>query len=863
MDLFRKKSLARVLAMYIMGFGFLVALLSASVQLYHEYNHDRMEIEQSMEEIHKTMEALITESLWITSDALAAAAMQGILNLPNIESVKITKANNDILLKGRSTSRKTLVHEHGISKIYRGEKVFLGTIEVTASLDHVFSRVLGRSLIIVGSQAVWSILLSLAAMVMFYKLVGRHLYTMSAYAGNISIDTLETPLHLAKRGTALASETDEIGRLETAINFMRKRLKSSLDLLTKKEKQFRSLVESTKATAWELDLETMGFTYMSPRILDLTGYAPDMWTGFEFWKQTLHPEDRDAAVNFCRIETEKGKDHEFEYRMIAADGRVIWIRDLVTVLKDNKPPLMRGYFFDITAQKKATLELQRSEEKFSKAFGSVPLLMTISTIKEGRYLEINEAFIQTTGYTRRMAIGKTSIELGFISENDRKKILQSLNAIGRVSELELHLNKSDGSILVCLYSGEIIEVDGQPCLLSIAMDITEREKIEKQLLHAQKMESIGSLAGGIAHDFNNLLFPIVGLSEMMLDDFPPESMEHQNIREIYNASTRGRALVQQILSFSRQSGHQPIPVHIQKILNEVLKLCRATIPADIPITRDIKTDCRPVMADPTQIHQIAMNLITNAYHAVERAGGIISIQLKEMDVTSTNDPAGDLAPGRYAVLSVSDTGIGIDEAVIDKIFDPYFTTKEKGRGTGLGLATVYGIVKAHGGDIRVHSAIGKGAAFHVYLPLMEKTQQSEPEKETTPLPTGTEHILLVDDEKSIIHLEKQMLERLGYQTSVFTSSRDALTAFKTEPSLFDLVITDMNMPDMNGMQLATELIAIRPDTPIILCTGFSERINNKNAEALGIRGLLMKPVGMKDLAQKIQEVMALEKKRSE
>ncbi len=401
-------------------------------------------------------------------------------------------------------------------------------------------------------------------------------------------------------------------------------------------------------------------------------------------------------------------------------------------------------------------------------------------------------------------------------------------------------------------------------IISIISDITKQKALESSIRQAQKMESIGSLAGGIAHDFNNILFPIVGLSEMMVDDFPPGSLEQQNLTEIFQAGKRGRELVQQILSFSRQSEHQPIPVHIQKILKEVLKLCRATIPADIPITREIKEDCGPVMADPTQIHQIVMNLITNAYHAVEPVGGTISVQLAQMDVTSTDDPAGDLAPGRYAMLSVSDTGTGIDDAVMNKIFDPYFTTKEIGKGTGLGLATVYGIVKAHGGDIRVHSDVGKGATFHVYLPLMEKSQELESENERIiPLPTGTEHILLVDDEKAIVHLEKQMLERLGYQTSVFTSSREAQAAFKTDPSMFDLVITDMNMPNMNGMQLAEELKDIRPDIPIILCTGFSERIDNKKAEAEKISGLLMKPVGMKDFAQKIQEVLNMAKNKAE
>jgi PAS domain S-box-containing protein len=380
-------------------------------------------------------------------------------------------------------------------------------------------------------------------------------------------------------------------------------------------------------------------------------------------------------------------------------------------------------------------------------------------------------------------------------------------------------------------------------------------QMETRLMQAQKLESIGSLAGGIAHDFNNLLFPIVGISEMMLDDFAPGSPEHHDVQEIYKAGNRGRELVQQILSFSRQSEHHLIPVHIQKILKEVCKLSRATIPADIPITRDIQPDCRPVMADPTQIHQIAMNLITNAYHAVEPDGGTITIALTEMDVDHGGDPVGDLAPGRYAMLSISDTGTGIDPVIINKIFDPYFTTKEKGKGTGLGLATVYGIVKSYGGEIRVDSDIGKGACFQIYLPVLEKTADDIPEKQQQILPTGTEHLLLVDDEVSIVHLERQMLKRLGYRITSFTGSVDALAAFETDPAQFDMVITDMNMPHLNGLQLAKKLIAVRADIPVIICTGFSERIDEGNTEAMGIKGLLMKPVGMMDLAHKVREVI--------
>ena len=510
-------------------------------------------------------------------------------------------------------------------------------------------------------------------------------------------------------------------------------------------------------------------------------------------------------------------------------------------------------FVDITEQKKAEAERTRLMSAVEQAAE-----MFVITDTDGIIQYVNPAFEQITGYTVKEAIGSNPRILKSGRQDPAfyrrlwHTILSGSSWQGRMTN-----KKKDGSFYIEeMVISPVFDPEGEIAnFVAVKRDLTSTIKMQETLHQVQKMESIGSLAGGIAHDFNNILFPIVGLSEMMLDDFPPESMERQNIQEILNAGTRGRELVQQILSFSRQSEHQPIPVHIQKILKEVLKLCRATIPADITITKDIQTDCGSVMADPTQIHQIAMNLITNAYHAVETAGGTISLQLTEMGVNQTDDPVEDLTPGRYAMLSVSDTGTGIDPAVISKIFDPYFTTKEKGRGTGLGLATVYGIVKSYGGEIRVFSDFGKGTTFHVYLPLLEKAQEPETKKETFPLPTGTEHILLVDDEKPIVHLEKQMLERLGYQTTCFTSSRDALAAFQADPSHFDLVITDMNMPHITGMQLAKELIAARSDICIIICTGFSERINKEKAADIGIRGFLMKPVIRSKLAAMVRQVL--------
>ena len=404
--------------------------------------------------------------------------------------------------------------------------------------------------------------------------------------------------------------------------------------------------------------------------------------------------------------------------------------------------------------------------------------------------------------------------------------------------------------------------DGSIGKLEVFRDITaqkqaeqEKKTLEFQLRQAQKMEAIGTLAGGIAHDFNNILFPIMGYSEMGMIGVSKDSKIKKNFIEILNASKRAGDLVQQILTFSRQREQELRPLAAQIVIKEALRLIRSSIPSTIEIDQDIEKDHNLIMADPTQIHQVVMNLCTNAYHAMEKSGGRLSVNLKEMDLTPEDLTGLDMRPGPYLCLTVSDTGTGMDSPTMERIFDPYFTTKEKGKGTGLGLAVVHGIVKGYGGDIRVYSEPGKGTSFHVYLPVIKTDNLASEIVSDEPLQTGHEHILLIDDETQIIDMEKQMLEKLGYQVTVLTSSIDALKAFKASPDKFDLVITDMTMPNMTGDKLTGELKNIRPDIPVILCTGFSEKISKESAGALGVAGFLMKPVLMKDLARTIREVL--------
>jgi len=379
---------------------------------------------------------------------------------------------------------------------------------------------------------------------------------------------------------------------------------------------------------------------------------------------------------------------------------------------------------------------------------------------------------------------------------------------------------------------------------------------ERQLQQAMKLQAIGTLAGGIAHDFNNILSPIIGYTELTMDDIPEDSQARKYLEKILKATNRAKELVQQILMFSRQDCQERKPLKVQNLIKEALKLLRATIPATVEINCDVGEDCGPIMGDPTQIHQVIMNLCTNAYHAMQETGGSLDVSLKEIDISynQTMERLG-MKLGKHLQLTVKDAGHGMEPEVLERIFEPYYTTKEKGKGTGLGLSVIDGIVKNHGGDITVSSQPGKGTVFNIYLPVIDHIDVETESAETTIAANGSERILLIDDEEQIIDFEQQILERLGYKVISKTDSEEALEEFAAQPDQFDLVITDMTMPKMTGDQLARKMMDIKPEIPVILCTGFNEAITEEKALAMGIDKFVMKPIVKDKLANTIRAVL--------
>ena len=605
----------------------------------------------------------------------------------------------------------------------------------------------------------------------------------------------------------------------------------------------------------------------NPAACQIFGYAHSELAGqpitILYDNEEAYEEFREKLYSDLEI---KGSFHLSDSFMKRKDGTLVPVDRTVTAIKNENGERIGwiSVIRDISERRIVEELALRERERFKALVEEFPFGVSLVS-QGGKWKYLNAKFSEIFGYTLEdVPRGREWFRKAHPDNRYRDHVIstwiedQHECKVGEGRERTFSVTCKDGSKKLIHFRPVGMETGER---FIIYEDITDKKRHEAQIQQIEKLEAIGTLAGGIAHDFNNILGIILGNAELALDDIPEWNAANQNLKQIREACLRARDLISQILTISRKGEKILSPIKLNVIVKDSIKLLRASIPTSIEFHQEIANSVDTIRADPIQINQILINLFTNAAYAMKGKGGLLSVNLNnvKLDEKDTNR-FHNIKPGRYVKLSVLDTGYGIPSEIIPKIFDPYFTTKEVGEGTGMGLALVHGTVKSHGGFIDVHSEPNKGTAFHIFFPSIKEGVISSAEIQDN-IPGGSERILFVDDEQGIVDVIKPMLQRLGYQVISKNNGLEAMDIFRKDPKAFDLIIADQTMPKMTGVELSKELLKIQPDLPIILCTGYSEVITKDDAKAIGIREFLIKPIIMSKMARTIREV--LEEKRSQ
>ncbi len=664
--------------------------------------------------------------------------------------------------------------------------------------------------------------------------------------------------------SAVRSEKGEITGYLGIANDITKR-KQTEKILLEKEERLRAVTINIPGVVYQIYTKEngeYGISYVSERISEIFGIPTDPDNQFRIFVEHVYEEDRDRFLNSIREAKAIHAPWSFEGRFIRPSGEMIWFSGLATPSHHGDVPVYNGILLNITERRQAEEISRQSEEKFSKVFMLVPEMIGISRIEDGLIADVNAGFEEITGWKRNEAIGRTSLDIKFwVNPKERISMVEELRNGRDVLYREFQFGRKDGSVRAGIYSARTIEITGEKYLFFVMQDITERkhleeerQKLEQQLLQSQKLDAIGELAGGIAHDFNNILTGIVGFTELSLNALNDRDKAMKYLKEVLASSERARALVNQILTFSRNSATELKEITPKFIIKEALKLIRASIPSTIDLRMMIKSESS-ILGDPTQLHQVIINLCANAAYALKDGKGEIEISLEDIyaDEGYARLHPG-LRQGKHILLKITDNGCGIKPDLIDRIFEPFFTTKPQGKGTGLGLSVVHGIVKKFNGIIKVYSEVDRGTTFNIILPVVTSGNIVIDMKQESSLPGGSERILLLDDELSIIDLLQITLKNLGYAISAFTDSVSAFAAFQKNPEGFDLVITDFTMPHMTGIDIAARIREIS-DVPIILCSGYLHKEIEQKAIKAGIGEVLSKPIRSEVLAKAIRKVL--------
>ncbi|MBN1516596.1 Cache 3/Cache 2 fusion domain-containing protein [Candidatus Sumerlaeota bacterium] len=657
---------------------------------------------------------------------------------------------------------------------------------------------------------------------------------------------------------------DEIGVLAKTFNLMTSKIKQSMVELRQSEEKYRGIFENTPEGLFRTTIDGR-ILNANPAMTRILGYdSPEELNACvtDIGSQVyVHSKMREQ---FIAELIKHGKIENFENQLYRKDKSIIWVSIGARLSYDEngRPHTIEGFITNITARKQAEEALAESRNYLGEIINTVADPVFVKD-REHRWVLVNNAMCAFMGHSRDEILGKSDYDY---SPKEEADVFWSKDELvlttGQENLNEEHFTDVQGAVHTLVTKKALYtDKNGEKFIVGIIRDITDRKKVDEEkrelearLTQAQKMEAIGTLAGGIAHDFNNILSAIIGFSELAMHEIQNKEKSLNDMKEVIKAGDRAKELVKQILTFSRMTETKYMPVSLDTVVKESLTMLRSVIPSTIEIKHNLAASGQ-VMSDPTQINQIMLNLCTNAVHAMEE-GGVLEVELSEATIDENAAQRGlELAPGPYLKLTIRDTGTGMPAEVMGRIFEPYYTTKELGRGTGLGLSVIHGIVKSHNGAIACTSAVNAGTTFEVYLPKIEtKTSDENPSGEIQ-ITDANERILFVDDEKILANLTSRMLINSGYKVVAKTDSVEALELFRENPRAFDLVITDMTMPRMTGDQLTQEIIAIRHDMPVILCTGYNERISEERAKEIGVREFVLKPWNLKTLTAVVKKTL--------
>jgi len=668
---------------------------------------------------------------------------------------------------------------------------------------------------------------------------------------------------------------DEVGRLAARINRTLAALEEQSAALQASEERTRVLVASAPAAIVVIDAETLRYVEVNERACDLFGMGPEdlLRRGPVELSPLVQPGGRPSAVLAPALveRAMAGEQAHFEWVHLHSSGRAVYCDVGLVRLAEVGRRLLCAILVDVTERRQADERLRKSQTGLEEA----QALARIGSFEReagpgpGRGEWSREMF-RLHGLDPSAATPTLDQLIELVHPEDQAKArrhylevlrgdrsddltYRTSQATGRVRHLRVRF------VQVRDPAGQVTHVRGTCMDVTEQLEVEEqRRNLEAQLRQAQKLEALGTLAGGIAHDFNNILTAILGNVELARIDHEDAAAVSQCLEGIDRVGRRARDLVQRILAFSRQQDQTLTRINLQPVVDEVLKLLRSTLPANVVLDLQADGQIPPIMGDASQIHQVVMNLATNAWHALEQSPGSIVFDLRPVRVDSRlSQTSPDLRPGPYVRLDVRDTGVGMTAATMERIFEPFFTTKAPGRGTGLGLSVVHGIMKAHGGAVTVESVVGQGSTFHLYFPALEGMQSTvvpETGGRTTAVGAG-QHILFIDDEEALVSVGSRMLQKLGYRVSGFTHASEALVAFQQAPGGFDLVVTDLSMPGLSGLEVAVNILRIRADIPVVLASGYLKDDEIRKARELGIREILIKPTLVDQLGPVLKRLL--------